>query len=86
MPHDQQRHVQRVPHRVDRLPEDDILNALVAVRAHDQQVRLEPAREADDLRLGVLRVRHRHLHFDPLPAQAGENLVQVFGAKLDLRG
>jgi hypothetical protein len=42
---------------VDGLAEDDVLKAFVAVGAHDEQVGLEPAGEADDLLLGVARVR-----------------------------
>ena len=75
-----------VTHAVDRVSEDQIFHAAMAVRTHHDQIRPNLARQPDDLVFGAVAVDHPELGVNPFIRQRLHDPVKVFFAGLNFRG
>ena len=71
--------------RINRVPEDQIFNPAVSVRAHYQQIRLYFASISNNFPAGVGTVPDRSLHIDLALAQRLDQTVQIVPPRLDFR-
>src|ERR1700731_4287974 len=85
IPNHQQGNFQTMAHGIDGGAEDNVFQAFVSMRAHDDQVGLQFLREANNRGCRILGVTDDRFDTHPLALQRIDNLGQISTPGFDFR-